>query len=69
MKRVAVLASDNLMPGATNAQSDLSERDEQMYKLTAAFAAKDIELHFRPWRGAAEVAAEYDAMLPLMVWD
>jgi len=69
MKKVAVLASDNMMPGHPEERADFFERDEQMDKLVPAFKARGMALDLRPWRGASEVASEYDAMLPLFVWD
>lgn len=67
--RVAVLISDNLVPGHNDARDDIFELDEQMSKLIPAFASKDIQLETLPWRQAAENAANYDAYLPLFVWD
>ncbi len=69
MKKIAVLASDNMMPGHPNEREDSFERDEEMGKLTPAFAAHGMALDLIPWRGAADVADNYDAMLPLLVWD
>lgn len=69
MKKIAVLASDNMMPGHPEERADAFERDEQMGKLIPAFAAQGMALDLIPWRGAAELAVEYDAMLPLLVWD
>lgn len=69
MKKVAILASDNMMPGHPNERADFFERDEEMGKLVPAFAAQGMALDLIPWRGASEKADEYDAMLPLLVWD
>ena len=69
MKKVAILASDNMMPGHPNQRPDFFERDEQMSKLVAAFKAYGMELDLIAWRGASEKAAQYDAVLPLFVWD
>ncbi len=69
MKKIAVLASDNMMPGHPNEREDSFERDEEMGKLVPAFAAQGMELDLIRWRDAAEKSAEYDAMLPLLVWD
>ena len=69
MKKVAILASENMMPGHPNERSDFFERDEQMAKLIPAFKAHGMELDLIAWRGASEKAAEYDAVLPLFVWD
>ena len=69
MKKVAILASDNMIPGAINERADSFERDEQMGKLIPAFAAQNMTLDLIPWRGSSEVATNYDAILPLFVWD
>jgi len=69
MKKVAILASDNMMPGHTEERGDAFERDEEMSKLVPAFAAKGMALDLIPWRGAADIAENYEAMLPLLVWD
>ncbi|WP_026942826.1 ATP-grasp domain-containing protein [Hellea balneolensis] len=69
MKKVAILASDNMMPGHPDERGDAFERDEEMGKLVPAFAAQGMELDLIRWRDAAEQAGDYDAMLPLLVWD
>jgi len=69
MKKIAILASDNMMPDLPDQRDDAFERDEQMGKLVPAFAALDMALDLLPWRKAAELAGDYDAMLPLFVWD
>lgn len=69
MQSVAVLVSDNMFPDHENARADQHEREEQMEKLIPAFAAQDMALSLVKWREAASVADQYDAMLPLFVWD
>ena len=69
MKKIAILASDNMMPGHPNARDDAFERDEQMGKIIPCFAAQGMQAELVPWRGAAERADDYAAMLPLFVWD
>ncbi|MDB2437296.1 hypothetical protein N9W89_01155 [Hellea sp.] len=69
MKKVAILASDNMMPGHPQEREDSFEREEQMGKLVPAFAAQGMALDFIRWREAAGRADDYDAMLPLFVWD
>ena len=69
MKKIAILASDNMIPGHPDERFDSFERDEQMGKIIPAFAALDMEAALIPWREASAVADEYDAMLPLFVWD
>ena len=67
MKKVAILASDNMLPGHPEQRADFFERDEQMAKLVPAFAAQHMALDLIPWRGSSEVADNYDAILPLFV--
>jgi len=69
MKKIAILASDNMMPGNLDERGDSFERDEEMSKLVPAFAAKGMKVDLVPWREAAARAGDYDAMLPLLVWD
>ena len=68
-KKVAVLASDNMMPGAEDAREDAFERDEQMGKLVPCLAARGVACELVRWREAAERAGEFDAVLPLLCWD
>ena len=68
-KKVAVLASDNMMPGAENAREDAFERDEQMGKLVPCLAARGVECELVRWREAAKRAGEFDAVMPLLCWD
>jgi len=71
MKKIAILASDNMMPGHPEERGDAHERDEEMEKIIPAFAAKakGMQAELIRWRDAAELADEYHAMLPLLVWD
>lgn len=69
MTKVAILASDNLLPGSENAREDVFELDEEMGKLIPAFAEAGMQLDLIRWREAAELSPDYDAMLPLFVWD
>lgn len=66
---VAILVSDNMMPGADNLRSDQFELNEQMGKLEPAFEAEGLKVELVRWREAAERAEEFDAALPLFVWD
>ncbi len=68
-KKVAVLASGNLLPGHPDLRADAFELDEEIGKLRPAFAAHGIRLDVINWRDAPDVAADYDAVLPLLVWD
>lgn len=69
MKKIALLISDNLLPSAENARPDRFELVEEVGKLAPALAAQNMELVEVRWREIAERAAEFDAILPLMVWD
>ncbi len=68
-KKIAVLVSSNMLAGNENTRDDLFELDEQMGKLTPAFAKHHMDVTLVNWREAAQVANEYDAMLPFFVWD
>ena len=67
--RIALLASSNVMPGAVDGRVDAFEFEEEVGTLTPAFAAFGMTLEPRLWDDAADYAGEYDALLPLMVWD
>jgi len=69
MKKIAILASDNMMPGHPNEREDSFEREEEMGKIVPAFATQGMQVDLIRWRDAAEKAEGYDAMLPLLVWD
>ncbi len=69
VKKVAVLASGNLLPGHPDMRDDAFELDEEIGKLRPAFAAHGMRLDVINWRDAPDMAADYDAMLPLLVWD
>lgn len=69
MTKIAILASNNMMPGHPDERGDSFEREEQMGKIIPAFAKLDMSATLIPWREASTVAGEYDAMLPLFVWD
>ena len=69
MKKIAILASDNMLPGHTNEREDSFERDEQMGKIVPAFAAQGMDAQLVRWREIGKRADEFDAVLPLFVWD
>lgn len=69
MKKIAILASDNMLPGHADERADSFERDEEMGKLVPAFAAHGMEAQLVRWREIGERAGEFDAVLPLLVWD
>lgn len=69
MTKIAILASDNMMPGAKEAREDQFELTEQMGKIGPAFAALGMEAEVLRWREAGDRAGEFAAMLPLFIWD
>ena len=69
MKKIAILASDNLMPANPNQRADSFERDEEMGKIVPAFAALGMDAELVRWRDIGARADEFDAVLPLLVWD
>ena len=69
MKKIALLISDNLIPETENAQVDIFELDEEVGKLVPALANIGMDLVQVRWREIAERAGEFDAILPLLVWD
>lgn len=69
MNTVGILASDTVTPGHPNEVDDTVERDEQMSKLVPAFAEQEIRVEIVRWRDASARAEEFDAYLPLFVWD
>jgi len=69
MKKIAILASDNMMPGHPEERIDFFERDEEMGKIIPAFAERGMTAELIRWRDSAMLADQYDAMLPLLVWD
>ena len=68
-RKVAILASDDMMPDAPRQREDAFERDEQMGKLVPALAARGLGCELIPWRGADARAGEFAALLPLFAWD
>ena len=69
MKKIALLISDNLLPDTKNGRPDIFELIEEEGKLTPALAAEGMELIQVRWREIESRAAEFDAILPLFVWD
>lgn len=69
MKKIALLVSDNLLPDAVNSREDVFELEEEMGKLVPAFFEAGMALELVRWREAAAKSPDYDAMLPLLVWD
>lgn len=69
MKKIAILASGNLLPGHPDLRTDAFELEEEIGKLRPAFAVYGMKLDVLNWRDAPALADQYDAMLPLLVWD
>lgn len=69
MKKIALLISDNLLPNFEGGREDRFELLEEVGKLKPALAAQGMELVEVRWREIADRAAEFVAILPLMVWD
>ena len=67
--KIAVLASQNMMPDAATRRSDAHELEEEVEKLTAAFLAYDMQLSLIMWEDIEKHAHEFDAILPLLTWD
>ena len=68
-KKIAILVTDNLVPGSTEANAFSHEYEEEISKLLPAFEDNGMHVDLVKWREAPEIAAAYDAMLPLFVWD
>jgi hypothetical protein len=69
MTKIALLISDNLLPNTKDTREDVFELTEEVGKLTPALAALGMELVQVRWREIEARAAEFDAILPLLVWD
>lgn len=69
MKKTALLMSANLLPDSDDQREDAFEFTEQMGKLIPAFAQHGMTLETVLWEDAPDKAADYDMIMPLMVWD
>jgi hypothetical protein len=69
MKHIAILTSADMMPGGGGLRPDFFELEEQMAKLEPAFLARGMKAELVLWNDAPQRAPEFDAMLPLFVWD
>ncbi len=58
-----------MLPGTAEAREDQFELEEQMSKIVPAFAAFGMTATTLLWNDCAESAADYDAILPLFIWD
>ncbi len=68
-QKIAILVSDNLISENSDIRDDIFELEEEMGKITPVFANYDMVTNLVRWRDAAAQAPNYDAMLPLFVWD
>ncbi|MEE9347220.1 MAG: hypothetical protein V3U82_03430 [Robiginitomaculum sp.] len=69
MRKIAILTSADMMLGGAELRPDYFELEEQMAKLTPAFAALGLKAELMLWNDAVRRAHEFEAMLPLFVWD
>ncbi len=67
--KIGILVSDNMIPGTDGVREDIFELTEQMGKIVPAFAHKGMAAEIVRWREAGARAGEFDALLPLFVWD
>ena len=67
--RIGLLASSNLLPGHADKRGDAFEFDEELASLRSGFETIGLTLDPVLWDEADSQAADFDALLPLMVWD
>lgn len=67
--RIGLLASSNLLPDHSNKREDAFEFDEELASLRSGFAPLGMSVDPVLWDEADQHAADYDALLSLMVWD
>lgn len=67
--RIGLLASSNLLPGHADKRGDAFEFDEELASLRSGFETLGLSVDPVLWDAADSYAADYDALLPLMVWD
>lgn len=67
--KIGLLTSGNLLPGSDKHREDVFEFTEELSALTRAFASLGLNIEPVLWDSCTEVAADFDALLPLMVWD
>ncbi|MEP1231238.1 MAG: hypothetical protein ABJG88_11220 [Litorimonas sp.] len=69
-QKIAFLVSDNLLPDLDGVKrDDVFEFVEELSALRPVFADLGMTLDVVRWRDISQTAHEYDAVLPLMVWD
>ncbi len=69
MTKIAILVSANMLPGADGGRVDAFELTEEMGKIIPAFATEGLTAEIVLWKEAAARSGDFDAMLPLIVWD
>ncbi len=69
LKKIAILISADLLPEHPDQRADVFELDEEISKLRPAFANQGMSLDLLEWHEAVEKSKDYDAVLPLFVWD
>ncbi|MGJ8560525.1 MAG: ATP-grasp domain-containing protein [Litorimonas sp.] len=67
--RIGLLASSNLLPGHADKREDAFEFDEELASLRSGFAPLGLSVEPVLWDEADQQAQNFDALLPLMVWD
>lgn len=67
--RIGLLASSNLMPGHPDKRGDAFEFDEELASLRSGLTPLGLSIEPVLWDEADRHAEDYDALLPLMVWD
>lgn len=67
--RIGLLASSNLLPGHSDKREDAFEFDEELASLRSGFTTLGLSVDPVLWDEADHHAADFDALLPLMVWD
>jgi len=67
--RIGLLSSSNLLPGHPDKRGDVHEFDEELASLRSGFETLGLSIDPVLWDEADKHAADFDALLPLMVWD
>ena len=67
--KIGLLVSSNLLPGYENTRVDAFEFDEQLASLRSGFETIGLSVDPVLWDDAETKTDEFDAFLPLMVWD
>jgi glutathione synthase/RimK-type ligase-like ATP-grasp enzyme len=67
--RIGLLTSSNLLPKSEQQREDAFEFDEELASLRSGFAPLGLQIEPVLWDIADQQAGDFDAFLPLMVWD